>query len=205
LSGETAATPRADEPAGSLLPRLGLVLAAIAVTGGILHLLGVGGYRSGFFGVFLPLALVAGAATWFGLGPRAGRGSWTVAGVIVAVTVAGLLVSAAPVSRGRLLADARSLLPPFHEEVSAQTSGHSWCRPECPSATLLVAPPETGAPAVMVEIATPFFARGLLTERQLAAISRQREFEVHAPDRTYRVALEGEGDDRRLRIVVASA
>jgi hypothetical protein len=170
----------------------------------VLHVLGVGGYRSGFLGVFVPLALATGLVTWLAVGRRADRVLWTSALVVLAATAAGLLTSAAPPSRAVLLDDARTLLPNFSDEVSHETTGHSWCRPHCPVATVVAEPAGTGAPAVMVEVATVFFQRGDLTQQELVAIARQRTFVVRAPDVGYRVSLIGQGDARRLRIELSA-
>jgi len=202
---EAPGDPEPGDPGGGdrpLLPRLGVSLAVFGVSTGLLHVLGVGGYRTGFFGVFLPIAALSAGTAWFALGRLAERPLWTGAIVVAAATVAGLLASAAPPSRGVLLAEARDLLPPFYEESSHETAGHSWCRPGCPSATLVAKPPATGAPAVMVEIATSLFVDGVLSQEDLTGIARRRTFAVTAPEVAYHVSLEGEGADRRLRITL---
>lgn len=176
----------------------------MAVVGGVLHLAGVGGYRSGFLGVFVPLAAVTGLVTSLALRGRSDRTLWTIAHVVGAASLAGVLHSAAPPSRGVLLEEARALLPPFYEEVSDESSGRSWCRPGCPAVDVIAKPPGTGDPAVMLEVASELFRRGLLSEQDLASITRQRSFEVSDTDRRYRVSLRGEGDERRLHLVLAA-
>jgi hypothetical protein len=166
--------------------------------------LGVGGYRSGFFGVFLPLAALSGSVAWFGLGRRPGRPLWTIAIVVAAASLAGTLTSEAPPSRGALLDDARRLLPPFYDEVSQQSSGHSWCRPSCPAVTLVAEPPDTGDAAVMVEVGSGLFRRGLLSQQDLATVARRRAFEVSDADVRYRISLRGAGEARRLHLVLAA-
>ncbi|MDQ3107105.1 MAG: hypothetical protein M3Q68_04795, partial [Actinomycetota bacterium] len=147
------------------------------MAGGALHFLGVGGYRTGFLGVFVPLAALTGPVSWFGLRGRTDRVLWTIALVVVAASVAGVLTSAAPPSRDVLLAEARKLLPPFYEEVSNESSGHSWCRPSCPAVSVVATPPATGDPAVMIEVASGLFRRGLLSPEDLSAVMRRRSFE----------------------------
>jgi hypothetical protein len=177
---------------------------ALIVSGVVLHLLGVAGYRTGFVGVFLPIALTTGAAVWVGGRAGGSRPIWIAAGVVAAAIVAGLLAEAARPSKGRLLAEARSYVPPFYEEVAAATAGHSWCRPDCPSARVTLATPNVGTRGVMLAIITELYTRGIVDRRAVDELSRSRDFTVVTDGVRYDVELEGEGDDRTLVLTLAA-
>lgn len=197
--GETQVTPASPPWAG-----LGEGAAALAIGGLAMHLLGAGGYRSGFFGVFLPLAAVSGGLVWLRRDREADRLTWVAVSVVLAAVIGGLLVGSAPLSRNRLLAEARAQVPPFFDEIDASTSGHSWCRPTCPVATLVLKPPNTGNPAIMLDLATRLLPSGALDGRRLAQISRDTSFRSGNDRIGYEVELEGTGNDRTVTLTLRS-
>ena len=170
----------------------------------MLHLLGVAGYRTGFVGVFVPMALTTGAAVWFAGRAGGSRPIWITVGVVAAAIVAGLLTEAAPPSKGRLLAEARTYVPPFYEEVAAGTAGHSWCRPDCPSARVTLATPNVGTRGVMLAITTELYTRGIIDRTAVDELSRTADFTVVADGVRDGVELDGEGDDRMLILTLAA-
>jgi hypothetical protein len=101
-----------------------------------------------------------GAATWF-LGTAGWRGGWAIAIIVnaggativcaallrgsgaswlwlIAIGVLGLIAAArliddAPLSKARLATDLDQFRLPFYTLLSDRRSGHSWCRPTCPT------------------------------------------------------------------------
>lgn len=191
-------------PTRSLKTGLVAGAAALAVTTGVLFLLGAGGYRGGFFVVFFPIAIATSAATWIGAGGGSDRATWLAAALVFALSAAAALVGSAPPSKTRLLEQARDLTPDFFEEQDATTRGHSWCRPDCPQATLVLRPPGTGDRAVMLAIGTELLQEGLVTRDELGALSTSREVSVSSEDVRYEVLLDGTGDNRTVRLTLAA-
>lgn len=174
------------------------------VTAVVLHLVGAGGFRTGFVAVFVILASVTAVVAWVTLGPRPDRALWLAVLVVLAATAAGLLVDNAPPSKARLVADLDGKVPPFFTVAEVTTSGRSWCRPHCPRASVTLYPPATATQAIMVPIAAEFVAAGLLDETGLQRIVYEESFRVTGDDVVYDVSIRP-GNEQAKRIVVMTA
>lgn len=91
---------------------------------------GLGGYRYGPVAVipllFLPPAILLGRAE------IESRSLWLFALVVAVFALYTLVERGSPPSKGKIDATLDGFNLPFFDEVSAETSGSSTCRPECP-------------------------------------------------------------------------
>lgn len=120
--------------------------------GAALGVTGVAGFRGGFFIVAAILAGGAAAVTWIELSGAAQRGTWVLAFAIIGVVIAGVLVDRAPLSKGRLQAEADRVELDFYRLEREVLSGNSRCKP-CPTVERRFVGPDLIVEAALIEVA----------------------------------------------------
>jgi hypothetical protein len=135
-------------------------------TTGVLHLLGVGGYRAGFLWTALPLAAGGAALTLLVLRDVEQRLTWAGVVLLVGLTVAARLVDVAPPSAGTLAARMDGLDLPFFKELDERRTGHSWCSPHCPRVVRTYDAPDTAPFAAVHEVVLA------LAQKQIEVVPR---------------------------------
>jgi hypothetical protein len=140
------------------------VLAAVALAAAavIVHVLGVAGYRGGWFWTGALLAVLPVAVVLRGLPNDGVRTMWMLALATIALVTTAWLVDHAPLSKGALAARLDRLVPPFSTTVSETRSGHSWCRPHCPRVTTVLKTPDRAPFAALFDVAAQFRLAGLM-------------------------------------------
>jgi hypothetical protein len=195
------------------LTRQRLVVAA-ALVGAVAATwwLGLAGWRYGNVAVPAAFAVAAGAGTWLVLARGSpGRTLWTVSAVILAIVLASVLIDAAPPSRGALVARLDGIRLDFYEVLSERRTGHSWCRPTCPSVTRVYRAPFTSDRANSATVIAGLRAAGLVPAPSRFVMPTRLDFRDRRDGRvlevrTYRVEDVPAGESPfRLRIRLASA
>ena len=113
---------------------------------GAVRLLGVGGYRGGRPLTVALILLVGGGLAFFftrTIDDSSDRAIWLTAASLLAVTLGIHAASVAPPSKGRIVEQLDGMKLPFFQERSTTTSGHSWCRPDCPVVRRVYSAPPT--------------------------------------------------------------
>ena len=140
----------------------------IASTAGV-HVLGVAGYRGGFFWALLIVAGGGGLATAWATRRRDDRRwAWVAAAAVVGAACAGWLFDHAPPSTGRLVAILDDLKLDGVRALSTHREGHSWCRPTCPSVTRTYQP-TVGRRGALVLVGVALQRAGLVRPSSFAA------------------------------------
>ena len=127
--------------------------------GGVLRFLGVGGFRGGFL---LAAAILVGGGTLTAMWGLAGvpqRTTWLVAVGLLGLIIAGLLVDQAPISKGRLRAEAARVDLDFYRLEREITSGNSRCDP-CPTVERRYVGPDLIVDAALIEVAARLASAG---------------------------------------------
>lgn len=141
-----------------LLTRLALAVGALLIAAVVLDALGIAGYRNGAPVVAAGLALGGAALAWL-----LTRRPWSAVAIsVLGVVLSGALASRAPWSTGRLeaaLDDLRHL--DGFEVLESERSGHSWCRPDCPSVTRTFRAPDTSPRAAVLVMTLSLSEAGL--------------------------------------------
>lgn len=173
-----------------------LLVAAGATA--LIDVLGVAGYRSGFFLVTaLLLVLFVGPLLVLG-GPGLPK-LWLLFAGIMAAVAAGVLVDRAPYSAGRLAVEMDRLPLPDVGVLQETRRGNSRCRPACPQVTRTYDTPQTSARASIVQIALALEQRGFGVD--LATTYRRGSAFAASSDRM-RARVDAPTRDGRLQLVI---
>lgn len=177
--------------------RLTLVLVATVTATALLcltsHLLGIGGYRNGR--ILIGIVVSAGAATVFRLAtPRDAFDPriWTFSVALVTFTLGTIVGAAAPASRGALSAELDTIPLPFFVVVGEETSGHSWCRPQCPVVERRYRGPRTNPEAALATVVGALAAAKIeVSQVELSTTERRGTMEARTPRYRIRVIARG--------------
>lgn len=152
-------------PTAALASLVWLLLGA-----GVLHLLGVAGFRGGF--VVAATVLGGGAAAIAVAMLRrtdTPLAAWALTAAVLGAVLAGGLVEVAPPSHGVLAARLDALDLPGHQLVEERRSGSGWCRPRCPTVTRVYAGAAVRPRAAVLEVTVALLRNGYLTQDELPA------------------------------------
>jgi hypothetical protein len=131
-------------------------LAAVAViavwlvgASAVANYLGVAGYRGGWALAIALLVVATTALAWLATARVGASRMWVLAFAILGLVSAARQIDTAPLSKNRLAAALDTFKLDFYKVESEERSGHSWCKPTCPSVTRRYRAPLT----------TPVFAK----------------------------------------------
>lgn len=123
---------------------LAVCVAWLAVASLVTGVLGIAGYRAGWVWVMLVLVVGTAAVSWTAVNRVTAHRGWVISFVLFGLILSARQIDTAPLSKGRLAASLDKFKLDFYKLESERTSGHSWCRPTCPSVTRVYRAPNTG-------------------------------------------------------------
>jgi hypothetical protein len=128
---------------------VGVTAVWLVLASAVANYLGVAGYRGGWAIAIGVLMGVTAALAWLAAAKAGASRMWVLAFAILGLVSAARQIDTAPLSKNRLAADLARFKLDFYKVVSEKRSGHSWCKPTCPTVTRTYRAPLT----------TPVFAK----------------------------------------------
>ena len=126
-----------------------LVVASVA-TG----FFGVAGYRAGWAVVMAVLVVGTGLVSWAAITRSGAHRGWIMSFVLFGLIISARQIDTAPLSKHRLAASLDKFKMDFYKLEDEKRSGHSWCKPTCPTVTRRYRAPNTGLVFVKQTVAS---------------------------------------------------